>query len=209
VAVARALVLEPQVLLFDEPLSNLDAKLRRKMREEIRDIQTRLGLTSVYVTHDQEEALAVSDKIVVMNRGRIAQAGTPADLYERPADAFVADFIGSANLIPAEVVDRDRAKGVSTIRVSDARLELPYTEHAGEVYLVVRPNAVTMGRDSKPGSLAAQVTKATYLGSHWEYTLKVADWLLFVVQPIGPKYAVGEDLRIGLLPQQLAVVARQ
>ncbi|MCC2689288.1 MAG: potA 2, partial [Rhizobiaceae bacterium] len=90
VAVARALVLEPQVLLFDEPLSNLDAKLRRHVREEIRDIQTRLGLTVVYVTHDQEEALAVSDRIVVMNDARIAQDGTPRELYDAPADTFVA-----------------------------------------------------------------------------------------------------------------------
>ena len=99
VACARALVLEPRVLLFDEPLSNLDAKLRRRMREDIRDLQQGLGLTSVYVTHDQEEALAVSDRIIVMNHGTIAQEGTPADLYERPADAFVADFIGGANLV--------------------------------------------------------------------------------------------------------------
>jgi iron(III) transport system ATP-binding protein len=107
VACARALVLEPQVLLFDEPLSNLDAKLRRRMREEIRDLQQKLHLTSIYVTHDQEEALAVSDKIVVMNKGRIAQEGTPTDLYERPADSFVADFIGGANLIPCEIVRRE------------------------------------------------------------------------------------------------------
>ena len=111
VACARALVLEPQVLLFDEPLSNLDAKLRRRMREDIRDLQQSLGLTSVYVTHDQEEALAVSDKIIVMNKGRIAQEGTPADLYERPADAFVADFIGGANLIPCEIVRPRRHAG--------------------------------------------------------------------------------------------------
>jgi iron(III) transport system ATP-binding protein len=206
--VARALVLEPQVLLFDEPLSNLDAKLRRRMREDIRDIQTRLGLTSVYVTHDQEEALAVSDKIVVMNRGRIAQEGTPADLYERPADAFVADFIGSANLIPAEIVGRDKAKGMATVKVGDTKLDVPDGKHSGKVYLVIRPTAVKMDVGSKAGSLAATVEKATYLGSHWEYTLKVADWSLYVVQPIVSKYEVGDDIRIGFLPQQLAVVAR-
>ena len=98
VAVARALVLEPQVLLFDEPLSNLDAKLRRQVREEIREIQQNLGLTVVYVTHDQEEALAVSDEIVVMRNASIAQMGTPRQLYDTPADTFVADFIGEANL---------------------------------------------------------------------------------------------------------------
>ena len=97
VAVARALVLEPQVLLFDEPLSNLDAKLRRSVREEIRELQQKLGLTVVYVTHDQEEALAVSDKIIVMNKGKIAQIGSPHELYEKPTDLFVANFIGESN----------------------------------------------------------------------------------------------------------------
>ena len=103
VAVARALVLEPQVLLFDEPLSNLDAKLRRQVREEIREIQQNLGLTVVYVTHDQEEALAVSDEIVVMRNAAIAQIGSPRDLYDAPASRFVADFIGEANLIPCTI----------------------------------------------------------------------------------------------------------
>ena len=104
VAVARALVLEPQVLLFDEPLSNLDAKLRRRVREDIRELQHNLNLTVAYVTHDQEEALAVSDRIIVMSNARIAQDGTPRELYERPASLFVADFIGDANLVDAEVV---------------------------------------------------------------------------------------------------------
>src|SRR5687768_16528911 len=122
VACARALVLEPQVLLFDEPLSNLDAKLRRRMREEIRDLQQRLHLTSIYVTHDQEEALAVSDKIVVMNNGTIAQEGSPADLYERPADAFVADFIGGANLVRCEVVGRQGGKAI--VRLGPLTLNL-------------------------------------------------------------------------------------
>ena len=97
VAVARALVLKPSVLLFDEPLSNLDARLRRQMREEIRDLQQRLGLTVVYVTHDQQEAMAVSDRIIVMNAGRIAQQGAPRELYERPATSFVARFMGESN----------------------------------------------------------------------------------------------------------------
>jgi ABC-type Fe3+/spermidine/putrescine transport system ATPase subunit len=103
VAVARAIVLEPQVLLFDEPLSNLDAKLRRRVREEIRALQQQLRLTVVYVTHDQQEALAVSDRVIVMNAGRIAQDAAPRALYEQPASRFIADFIGDANLLPVTV----------------------------------------------------------------------------------------------------------
>src|SRR5438067_9365170 len=104
VAVARSLVLEPAVLLFDEPLSNLDAKLRRRVREEIRELQQSLHLTVIYVTHDQEEALAVSDHVIVMEAGRIAQQGTPTELYEAPASRFLADFIGDANLIDGDLV---------------------------------------------------------------------------------------------------------
>src|SRR5207248_82209 len=119
VAVARALVLKPSVLLFDEPLSNLDARLRRQMREEIRDLQQRLKLTVVYVTHDQQEAMAVSDRIIVMNAGRIEQQGKPRDLYERPATPFLARFMGESN--PA----RGRARRLDPQRV---RLQLGSTE---------------------------------------------------------------------------------
>ena len=126
VAVARSLVLEPAVLLFDEPLSNLDAKLRRRVREEIRELQQSLSLTVLYVTHDQEEALAVSDHIIVMNRGKIAQQGTPDDLYEAPNSRFLADFIGDANLVDGElalagdrrVVHRRRRLGAACARTA-------------------------------------------------------------------------------------------
>ncbi|MBK1869920.1 ABC transporter ATP-binding protein [Aestuariivirga sp. YIM B02566] len=208
VAVARALVLEPQVLLFDEPLSNLDAKLRRKMREDIREIQLKLGLTAVYVTHDQEEALAVSDKIVVMNKGRIAQQGTPADLYERPADAFVADFIGSANLVPAEIVARDQT-GV-TVALGLTKLVLRNTGITGDkVFLVIRPSGVTLdGETGKTGTLPAKVARATYLGSHWEYTLEAAGQPIFVTQPVGKRFAAGAHVQMELDTSQLALVAR-
>ena len=122
VAVARALIMEPQVLLFDEPLSNLDAKLRRRVREEIRELQLDLNLTVAYVTHDQEEALAVSDRIIVMHDGRIAQAGTPVELYEQPASLFVADFIGDANLVDAELVEERGERAL--IRLGDLDLDL-------------------------------------------------------------------------------------
>src|SRR5258706_13973611 len=115
VAIARAIVLEPQVLLFDEPLSNLDAKLRRRVREEIRDLQRKLNLTVVYVTHDQEEALAVSDRIILLENGRIAQSGTPVELYEHPANSFVAGFICDAKLLDAPLLAGRRDLGVGVL----------------------------------------------------------------------------------------------
>jgi iron(III) transport system ATP-binding protein len=202
-------VLEPQVLLFDEPLSNLDAKLRRRMREEIRDLQESLRLTSVYVTHDQEEALAVSDKIIVMNKGRIAQEGTPADLYERPADAFVADFIGGANLIPCRIVARDG--GQATVRVGDAELRVPAPRVKGEdANLVVRSAALDLAVANGAGTtaLSAVVRKATYLGSHWEYTLETPVGSLFVTQPIGRRFAPDSSVAVRFNPEHLSLVER-
>src|SRR5688500_5648495 len=180
VACARALVLEPRVLLFDEPLSNLDAKLRRRMREDIRDLQQGLGLTSVYVTHDQEEALAVSDKIIVMNNGTIAQEGTPADLYERPTDAFVADFIGGANLVRCEIVGREEGKAL--VRLGPIMLKLPSRLDGTDAMLVVRPSAVRLDRSPSPHSLPAEIRKATYLGSHWDYLVATEVGEIFVTQ---------------------------
>ncbi len=210
VACARALVLEPQVLLFDEPLSNLDAKLRRRMREEIRDLQQNLKLTSVYVTHDQEEALAVSDKIIVMNHGRIAQEGTPADLYQRPADAFVADFIGGANLIPCEIVGRDGNR--TTVRFGDQQLEVAGTAPAsGAAYLVVRSAAVAVspiGNGLAGPGLPATIRKATYLGSHWEYTLETAVAELWITQPVGRRFAPGTAVTLQLDAEHTSLVAR-
>lgn len=210
VAVARALVLEPHVLLFDEPLSNLDAKLRRRMREEIRDLQQTLGLTSVYVTHDQEEALAVSDKIVVMNGGRIAQVGTPHDLYERPVDAFVADFIGSANLIPGSITSRDPAKKLVSIALGNLRVSVPDRGYEGSnVYLVVRPNGVSLdSKASKAPSLPAKVEKATYLGSHWEYTISAANCSMFVIQSTHKVFPPGSRVFATLDPDHVTVVRR-
>ena len=124
VALARAMVMKPKVMLFDEPLSNLDAKLRVKMRTEIRRLQRRLGITSIYVTHDQSEAMSLSDRIVVMNAGRIEQIATPEEIYRRPASVFVADFVGRANFVPAEILEKpavqdgdDTGKGLSLIHI--------------------------------------------------------------------------------------------
>jgi len=180
VAVARALVLEPQVLLFDEPLSNLDAKLRRHMREEIRDLQRNLGLTAVYVTHDQSEALAVSDRIVVMRNAAIAQVGTPRDLYERPVDAFVADFIGDANLVEAEVLRVEGDEAV--LRIGGLETRRPHRGlKPGPARVAIRPEAIHLSENPVNGSLVGDVLKAVYLGSHMEYTVECGLGELFVI----------------------------
>ena len=184
VAVARALVLEPQVLLFDEPLSNLDAKLRRRVREDIREIQQKLGLTSVYVTHDQQEALAVSDRIIVMNDAVIAQEGSPHELYESPADVFVADFIGDANLVDGEIVAVDGE--VATVRIGPVEMRLlRRTFSPGPVKVAVRPESVVLElvEPARPGpGIQGTVAKSVYLGSHMEYTVETALGELFVIQ---------------------------
>ncbi|MFN3567198.1 MAG: ABC transporter ATP-binding protein, partial [Burkholderiaceae bacterium] len=149
VAVARALVLEPQVLLLDEPLSNLDARLRRRVRTEIRDLQQRLGFTAVYVTHDQDEALAVSDRIIVMKDGEIAQSGAPRELYEAPASPFIADFMGEANVLPCEVVNSDA--GEVLVRVSNLEHRLRSSAGRGPAKLAVRPGAIRIGAAGAEG----------------------------------------------------------
>ena len=194
VAVARALVLEPQVLLFDEPLSNLDAKLRRQVREEIREIQQNLGLTVVYVTHDQEEALAVSDEIVVMRNASIAQMGTPRQLYDTPADTFVADFIGEANLLPCEVtaVNGDTAH----VTLGDFQTTLPARGVSqGAAIIAIRPPRLVIGAAR---GFKAVVNKATYVGSRMEYTLDSGFATMFAVQDdVDNPLSIGQEITVG------------
>ncbi len=194
VAVARALVLEPQVLLFDEPLSNLDAKLRRQVREDIRAIQQDLGLTVVYVTHDQEEALAVSDEIVVMRNASIAQIGTPRSLYDAPVDRFVADFIGEANILPCtiESVDGDTA----TISIEGYNHMLPARGLAvGAAKLAVRPSRLVIGAQD---GFKATIAKATYVGVRMEYTLEASFGSMFAVhEDVDTPLKVGTDVTVG------------
>ncbi len=182
VAVARALVLEPDVLLFDEPLSNLDARLRRSMREEIRDLQQRLGVTVVYVTHDQSEALAVSDVIVVMRAAEIAQAGSPRELYEEPANVFVATFMGEANNVKGQIEAEEN--GMVHVRLDTARISLPARGLGlGEVDVVIRPEAIRLQNANVPNGLAATVSTATYMGAHAEYNLETRVGPLFAIAP--------------------------
>lgn len=178
VALARALVLEPAVLLFDEPLSNLDARLRREMREEIRSLQQRLNLTVAYVTHDQSEALAVSDQIIVMNHGVIAQVGTPEQLYEFPQSEFVAGFMGEAMLFPAQVLDN------LEIALGSLVIKQNRTHKTGAVKLAIRPESWHIVLSPEGGQfLKAVLLKRAYLGSYYEYTFETGLGNIFVVAP--------------------------
>ncbi|WP_428648263.1 ABC transporter ATP-binding protein [Roseibium sp.] len=190
VAVARALVLNPQVLLLDEPLSNLDARLRRRVRTEIRELQQRLGFTAVYVTHDQDEALAVSDTIIVMKDGKIAQSGAPRALYEEPASEFIADFMGEANVVPCEIVERKGDQAV--IDVGGLRHSLPWRQTAaGAAKLAVRPGAVILAPDAGSG-LGGEILTAAYLGDHVEYEVET---------PVGNFFVIDHEIERSLPPR--------
>jgi iron(III) transport system ATP-binding protein len=208
VAVARSLVLEPSVLLFDEPLSNLDARLRRAMRDEIRALQQRLRLTVAYVTHDQAEALAVSDQVIVMDQGRIAQAGTPRDLYERPASVFVAGFMGEALLFDATADD------VGMLSLGPLRLPSPQPVRAGAVKVAVRPEAWQALRLDVPApgssgdTLGGRLTKTAYLGSGFELTVATELGEVFVVTPdVATAWTPGDAVRLRLAGRGVSVVA--
>ncbi|MFC0220250.1 ABC transporter ATP-binding protein [Pseudochelatococcus lubricantis] len=169
VALARALVYRPEVLLLDEPLSNLDAKLRERARVWLRELQQRLGVTTIYVTHDQFEALAISDRIVVMNRGKILQIGTPQELYERPATPFVADFLGSANFFDGRVIAND--DGIATIQLAnDAQMRVPSSVGPGRaVKMAVRPERIELVDGPQQNTLEVDIGPPVYLGSVYQY----------------------------------------
>jgi iron(III) transport system ATP-binding protein len=207
VAVARSLVLEPQVLLFDEPLSNLDARLRRSMREEIRALQQRLKLTVAYVTHDQSEALAVSDQIIVMDAGRIAQAGTPQQLYESPQSVFVAGFMGEAMLFDATAgADGRIALGPLTLAARPGIAP-------GAVKVAIRPEAWQIATVESPGgattgALAGTLVKSSYLGSLQELTVATALGEVFAVSPdVSRDWTAGQTLQLTLAARGVSVVA--
>jgi len=206
VAVARSLVLEPAVLLFDEPLSNLDAKLRRRVRQEIRELQQSLDLTVIYVTHDQEEALAVSDHIIVMEAGRIAQQGTPRELYEAPASRFPADFIGDANLIEGELANgtdgmRFTANGVSAIVHVDGMAPGPAT-------LALRPHRLRLTPPGE-GVLPAECRRVVYLGSRIEYVV-ATPWGELLIFDTGARKPLDRGAAVGIAfdPEAAIVLPR-
>ncbi len=205
VAVARALVLEPQVLLLDEPLSNLDARLRRRVRTEIRDLQQRLGFTAVYVTHDQQEALAVSDRIIVMQNGRIAQQGAPRELFESPASEFIADFIGEANVIDCEVISV--GADMAQIRVGGLLQSLPaQNARPGPAKLAARANAITVTAATGV-ELPGKIVSSAYLGDHVEYEIDCPLGRLFAIDTkVETPLAAGTAVAIGFRNRGLALI---
>ena len=176
VALARALVLRPAVLLLDEPLGALDAKIRKQLRLELKALQEEVGITFVFVTHDQEEALSMSDRVAVMSNGRIEQIGTPADVYESPATVFVADFLGVSNLMDAAAVDRGPAH--CTIEVGDFRLRAACGDlsASGPVKVVARPERLQLLEhgDQRPNCLPGLVERTVYVGASVQVMIRLA-----------------------------------
>jgi spermidine/putrescine transport system ATP-binding protein len=212
IALARALVNEPNVLLLDEPLGALDLKLRKRLQLELKRIQMDVGITFVYVTHDQEEALTMSDRIAVMHGGRIEQLGAPEDLYDRPASPFVADFIGTTNLLAGtvEFVDTDAARirldsGDRCVAAADGR-------QAGQaIQLSVRPESITIGASNgSNGSahLEAEVEQVAYLGASVQYHVKTTGGLGLSVLAgkAGSRFATGDAVDLAWAPSDALVL---
>ena len=207
VALARALVIEPSVLLFDEPLSNLDAKLRVSMRTEIRRIQQEVGITAIYVTHDQSEAMALSDNIIIMNKGVVAQMGTPQEIYYHPVNEFVADFIGEANFLKGKMTGKDGDSVTLDIEGTPLKVAGKEGMEKGQEYtLVLRPEAATLADE---GGLPCEVILSCFMGSYQNYHVKVGDTLV-KLEEHNPKnkhiYAVGDRCSLVFDPRSVHIL---
>ena len=216
VALARALVLHPSVLLLDEPLGSLDAKLRRSLKVELKALQERVGITFLYVTHDQEEALTMSDRLAVMNAGRIAQLGTPRTIYEEPADTYVADFLGVSNLMPVEVVERGPGSQCR-VRLGELTLavERGEVDSVGPAHAVIRPERVRIepyAQDGQvgPNRVPAMIERLVFLGASTQVMLRLAhgELLQAVVPNDGTEATLsqGTPVRVFLAPDVLRVL---
>ena len=205
VALARAFVIEPSVLLMDEPLSNLDAKLRVQMRTVIKKLQKRLGITTIYVTHDQEEALAISDRIAVMKDGEIMQIGTPSEIYAKPQNPFVAGFIGVSNFLDCDVT-KD-----GTVSIKDEiKIKVPLNKvYEGKAKLSARPEQLFFTKEGMP----ATVQLSTFLGDYIEYEVKLDDGQNLIVneytKDTSATYADGEKVFISFDPERISLYAEQ
>ena len=203
--------MEPKVLLLDEPLSNLDAKLRVSTRLEIRKIQQRVGITSVYVTHDQEEAMTLSDRVVIMHQGKIMQIGTPQEIYAHPVNRFVADFIGKANFIRGHVASL-KPGNVLEIELMGKRITVTvqtdtFTEGAG-VLLVLRPESIRL-EVKKPDTLTGTIREAVYLGSQMVYEVDMAENII-TVEVANPQehsvFETGEEVTLTFQEKNLHIL---
>ena len=207
VALARALVLEPGVLLFDEPLSNLDAKLRVTMRTEIRRIQQEAGITAVYVTHDQSEAMAISDKIIIMEKGVVAQMGTPQEIYYHPKSEFVADFIGEANFLRGKLITKKGSDGVAEINGMKVDVKDVGGFSIGDACtLVLRPESAVI---AEKGQLPCRVILSCFMGSYQNYHVMVGDTMVKITD-FNPKnkkvYEVGDQAYVAFDPKNVHVL---
>lgn len=210
VSLARSLVMEPKVLLLDEPLSNLDAKLRVATRLEIRHLQQRIGITSVYVTHDQEEAMTLSDRVVIMHSGRIQQVGTPREIYARPVNRFVAGFIGRANFLEARYLG-EVSKTEAAVEVFGSRLEVPIPGtgfgEGEKVTLVVRPEGISLdSAKSGGGGVQGRVYESVYLGNQISYGIEI-EGIHLTAEIANPEeqrlFQNGDEVRLTLHPGSL------
>ena len=201
VALARALVIEPGVLLFDEPLSNLDAKLRVSMRTEIRRIQQEAGITAIYVTHDQSEAMALSDQIIIMDKGVVAQIGTPQEIYYRPKSEFVADFIGDANFLRGKMLRHEGSDGIVSLGGAEVRVAAAKNIADGaDTTVLLRPGSTVLG---EKGYFPVKVLVSSFMGAYQLYHVMLGDVRLIIhdYNPKGRKiYAAGESAYIDFEP---------
>jgi iron(III) transport system ATP-binding protein len=219
VAVARALVYRPRVLLFDEPLSNLDAKLRERMRFELLKLQREVGITTVYVTHDQTEAMAIADQIVVMNHGRIEQIGDPSAIYKQPKTSFVAEFIGTGIFLSGTVASAAKVEGIGEVLVGDGREEfrlrcpIPPGEGPGrDVTVIIRVECLRVGKDAPPFShnvWPAEVTHVLYLGDNFDCHLWVSGRELRAKLDPSTEIRVGERVYAWVDPRDCVVMRRE
>ncbi|MGB9827068.1 ABC transporter ATP-binding protein [Thermosphaera chiliense] len=210
VALARALVVKPRVLLLDEPLSNLDAKLRVEMREEIKKIQKKLGITTIYVTHDQLEALSISDRIGIMNKGSLVQVGTPQELYFKPRNIFVADFLGRSSIYYGELVSK--TNGIVTVRLEGTEMLLegttPFDSLPGKVAVVIRPEVVKPVSTMIPSKNAVKgvVDFAMFIGDKIESRIKIGGLSLLAYFPNTMPVRVGEEILLHIPPEHTIVI---
>jgi iron(III) transport system ATP-binding protein len=206
VAVARAIVLKPKVLLFDEPLSNLDAKLRRQVREDIREIQQKLGVTTIYVTHDQEEALAISDKVIVMNKAVIAQEGSPKDLYNFPKNKFVANFIGDANDVTAEIINKQ--SNTYDLKLAEMNVKIEINKDLNDkVSLALRPEKIKINRTNNENCIHASIKSASFVGSSYQYILSSKIGELYVVSgDTTDIFKVGEEVFLSIDEKDIKIL---